>query len=324
MASAYRNLFFLAFCAYGAGNLKSARADEAGADALLRIGVQLRRERRDDEALDMFARANALAPTAVARAQMALAEQALGRWVEAERDLDAALRVPTDPWITRNRDALENTRRELEHHLGWITVETEPSHATVRVDGEVVPQATELRIPAGSRVLDLRAVGYAAEIRHVEVGPEIHVKVAVELRLEPVDPPIAAAPIQPVVEVVRATDRASGRPVALRAGPLALGAAGITVAGVGAYFGLLTIRDKGLRDGQCVGGVCARPARDYDSDARRSAALSTLAFGAGLSAVAAAGMWWWLDSKRSREGEPGVVAIPLGPSGVSVFFNGKF
>ena len=62
-----------------------AHADaQSEADALITKGVGLREKGRDEEALDVFRQALAKSPSARARAQVALAEQALGMWVLAE------------------------------------------------------------------------------------------------------------------------------------------------------------------------------------------------------------------------------------------------
>src|SRR5258708_10427967 len=91
-----------------------ARAgDSDSADALLRRGVQLRREHRNGEALDVFQRAVAVSPTPTARAQVALAEEALGRWVEAELDLGAALGTVDCSWIAKNRSGLAGTHAHI-------------------------------------------------------------------------------------------------------------------------------------------------------------------------------------------------------------------
>src|SRR5438552_4906258 len=87
------------------------------ADDAMHHGVQLRRERRDEEALAEFRRANTLAPTPRARAQMGLAEQALARWAEADADLRAALASKDDDWIARNRAELESALAIIDGHL---------------------------------------------------------------------------------------------------------------------------------------------------------------------------------------------------------------
>src|SRR5947209_3601580 len=76
--------------------------DEAAADAAIRRGVDLRKQGRDMDALEEFRKAYAAARSPRALAQIALAEQALGRWVDAESDLDQALASKSDPWIRKN------------------------------------------------------------------------------------------------------------------------------------------------------------------------------------------------------------------------------
>src|SRR3954466_7836710 len=91
-----------------------AQADE---DAI-RAGVELRKEQRDAEALDAFRKAFAIKATPRAQAQIALAEQALGRWLEADRDIEAALSATEDPWVVKNRGYLEDARATIAHHVG--------------------------------------------------------------------------------------------------------------------------------------------------------------------------------------------------------------
>ena len=76
-----------------------ARAQTSEPELLVKQGLELRREHRDGEALDTFRRAYAAAPTPRVRVQIAFAEQALGRWVDAEADLQKALASADDAWI---------------------------------------------------------------------------------------------------------------------------------------------------------------------------------------------------------------------------------
>src|SRR6185295_4814823 len=82
-------------------------------EVMLRRGVDLRRQGRDEEALEMFRAAFRLRATPRARAQMGLAGQALGHWVEAEADISAAIGAHDDPWIARNMATLLAARGEV-------------------------------------------------------------------------------------------------------------------------------------------------------------------------------------------------------------------
>src|ERR1700710_859420 len=78
----------------------------ADAAALLRQGVALRRAGHDAEALKLFQQAYQIEPTPRALAQMAAAEQALGKWGAADRHYRRALTDESDPWILKNRAVL--------------------------------------------------------------------------------------------------------------------------------------------------------------------------------------------------------------------------
>src|ERR1044071_3638585 len=82
----------------------TARADPSSGE-MVDKGIQLRREHRDAEALAQFKRAEQLNPAPRIKAQIGLAEQALGQWVEAERDLNLALSANEDPWIADHEAA---------------------------------------------------------------------------------------------------------------------------------------------------------------------------------------------------------------------------
>src|SRR6185295_12934104 len=71
-------------------------------DSILRHGNELRRQGRDAEALTEFQRAARIEESPRTTAQVALAEQALGMWPEAESHLSSALGRDSDPWIRKN------------------------------------------------------------------------------------------------------------------------------------------------------------------------------------------------------------------------------
>lgn len=150
-----------------------AQTQTEGVDALLHEGVELRRGHRDLEALAVFRRAYDQSRGPRALAQMALAEQALGRWVEAEAHLLAALAAP-DPWIARSRVTLEAALAAIGRHLGGLWVEGGVPGAEVLLDGEriaVLPLTEPVRVVAGSLTLAVQAPGYATVTRHVIVPP---------------------------------------------------------------------------------------------------------------------------------------------------------
>src|SRR5260221_25029 len=95
----------LALCVAWLANLPRAAAQDA--DAFIKQGIALRRALKEQEALTAFRRAYELAPSPRAVAQIGLAEQALGRWADAEAHLLTALEAVSDPWIDKYRTPLE-------------------------------------------------------------------------------------------------------------------------------------------------------------------------------------------------------------------------
>jgi hypothetical protein len=185
-----------------------ARAD-AASDALVEEGVSLREKGRDEEALDRFRRAYAMDPSPRARAQIALAEQALGRWVDAERDLVAALARATDPWISKHEGALRGALATIARHLGDVILVGGVAGAEVRVDGVrqgALPLADPLRLEAGTHTLEVEAQGFYPVSRPVTVDPDAPARVSLDMHPrsgpapsaapEPLPPPPGGAPAE--------------------------------------------------------------------------------------------------------------------------------
>lgn len=105
------------------------------ADDLIHQGVELRRSGQDEEALRAFERAYGTVKSPRAAAQMGLAEQALGKWVEAHGHLQEALRAKDDPWISKNRPALAEAASRVADHVGWIEIVGGSANVEVRLDG---------------------------------------------------------------------------------------------------------------------------------------------------------------------------------------------
>ncbi len=191
-------------------------------------------------------------------AQLALAEQALGRWLDADRHLRAALLSSHDPWIVRNRSSLRQAEEQLEAHLGRLRVAGAVEGAEVYANDERVatlPMAEPARVAAGTNVVEVRAPGYVAMTRRVQVEPGQESRETFAFVREA---PLALAPARPFAPTfpVEAPELARGGDAqrALAWVTLATGAAGI---GVGVFAlarrgGLVTRYDE-HRDPECPG-----------------------------------------------------------------------
>ena len=134
----------------------TALADEPAAQLVSR-GLELRRERRDAEALALFQAAFATSAQPMILAQIALAEQALGRWPAAEQDLTSAL-AKHDSWVEANRGALEKALTVIRAHLSWLAVTTNVESAELWLDNRNLGKvrAAPWRVSAGTHELSLR------------------------------------------------------------------------------------------------------------------------------------------------------------------------
>lgn len=153
-----------------------AEVDPASATQVeeqLQRGIELRKEGRDAEALEAFRVAYQYDKSPRIRAQIAVAEQALGHWVEAERGLLIVLAAKDDSWIKERRAALELALGRVRARLGSIIVQSNVAGAELWIDGSravVLPTVDPLRVVVGTHQLEVRAEGYATAQRTVEVA----------------------------------------------------------------------------------------------------------------------------------------------------------
>jgi tetratricopeptide (TPR) repeat protein len=139
---------------------------------LISQGISLREQGRDEEALALFERAYADTQAPRALAQVALAQQALGRFVEAEANLEQALTSADDAFIRRNREHLEGALGEIRERLGDLTVAGGVDGAEIFIGGQavgVLPLDAPVRVVAGSVAIEVRAPGYERFIDTVQV-----------------------------------------------------------------------------------------------------------------------------------------------------------
>jgi hypothetical protein len=258
-----------------------AHADDprVEAEADLRRGVALRRDGRDAEALELFRHSLERAPSARARAQIALAEQALALWLAAERDLRLALADRDDPWVRQNREALERALHLVEGKLAYVAVKADAPGLEVLVNGAPSPASADgrRRVVAGQVTVEARAEGYLPATRTLQVAPETTADVALALRPRP---RVAGSSTMASPESDPAGDTGKTR----RLVGLVLTGAGLASTGVGVFFGVRAIDAKSERDADCVGG-CTSIGVSADRRGRDEALVSTITTLTGIGLV---------------------------------------
>jgi hypothetical protein len=191
-----RLIFFLAaFVLLPAG---ISRAADPTAEDLIVRGLELRRAARPAEALAMFQRAYALAPSPRTLGQMGLVETSLEHWVDAEIHVAAALVTPDEMWVRKNRAFLDQALNVCRTHIGELII-TGPSGTEVAIDGKRVgtlPGVQAARLAEGRAVLKANSPGFKDFSKTVTVAGGARVSVAIVLH--PIEKRAAVAVAAPV------------------------------------------------------------------------------------------------------------------------------
>jgi tetratricopeptide (TPR) repeat protein len=284
------------------GPLRADPAPLSEAEAFVQRGIDLRKARKNAEALSEFQKAYAIAPTARTEAQIALALHALGDWLGAERGLEHALGAADDPWIVQYRGALEGALATVRAHLASLFVSVNVPAGELVVNGvsvRTVPFSDAVRVAAGTLDVAVRAPGYVAGQRTIDIAPgsESHQSFTLEPVSAPPTPPSPpAAGVGSVGPPVLRTAPAAATSVGARAtlGYASLGAAGVFAAG---GFVAWRAREDNAAvyndNSRCLVGTLTRGERcgSYASAADEAFVFELAAFGA---AAAATGLGAWL------------------------------
>jgi hypothetical protein len=198
-------------------------------EALIREGVELRKQGQDARAEGYFRRAYELAKTARAAAQLGLSELAVGDYLHAEEHLSEAL-AHRDAWILQHLQVLEDSREVVRRNLFHVVIAGLPADAIVTIEGN-----PERRLPSAEAWLEpgspatLRVEGPGRQPAHVRVAGSAGETRSVTLELRPVvQAPAVVAGFRPGGAADRTAS--AGRPLRI---------AGVTTAVVGVAAGIV-------------------------------------------------------------------------------------
>lgn len=295
-------------------------AQPAEDESLYRRGADLREAGRDEEALAVFREVLERRPSGRARAQVALAEQALGRWLDADAHLRAALEDRADPWVRRHRGVLEGALAMIARHVGAIALSGEPAGARVSVDGAPVgmlPMSEPVRALAGEVTLEVSAPGRYPLTRRVTVRPGETVREAVSLRPLPQESEGQRAAVAERV-VLRDVRVPVGAGPQRAIGWVSVGAAAIFAGvSIAAWVVREDAADRWNDDARCVGNGLTREQNcgDYRDTAESARVVAvSAAVGAGVLGVMAAVLL--ATSPRGRDARPAALRCAPGIGGV--------
>ncbi|MFO0556640.1 MAG: hypothetical protein U0269_01350 [Polyangiales bacterium] len=284
------------------------------AEACIERGVAARVRGEDDVALTEFQRAFSLTPTARVQAQIALAEQALGRWSEAEHDLLAALEVRSDPWIARNEASLRQALTQIQTRLSSLDVRVAESGAEIFVNQRragVSPLARPLRVAWGTVTIEVRARGFVTQRRTIELASgslsrEEFALVRVEEAASSAVASSAAASSGARGDSSRNTSISPARTAVSWVGPTVVGAAGVATLGASIAFAVLR---QGAYDAcPFSAGRMGLECDTSESYARASmgptwTTATNITLVAGGALVVGAGVWLTLNVLAARPRE---------------------
>lgn len=189
-----RTAFLVALCVLHCVTAHASAADES--EALIKEGLELRRAGDDEAALPRFQSAYRKQASPRTAGQLGLCELALGLFTDSEQHLADALKAPADPWVTKNRSALEDSLRNAKLKVGRIGLSGQPAGAEVLVNGGPVgtlPLREPVRVSEGTVELTVRAPGFKPESRSVIVAGGHFQKVTIQLERASVAVPESVA-----------------------------------------------------------------------------------------------------------------------------------
>jgi len=267
--------------------LTRRNARQSVSEVAVQSGLEARRQGDDAQALAFFEAAERLAPTPRVQAQIGLAHQALGHWLQAEEALSSALEASSDQWIEYHHLALTNALGVVHSHLAWLVVRSNVMNATLSIPG--VPTAklnSPVRVPSGTLLVSLSAPGHLPRSTTVVVQPQATATETVELQPSANSPPASQRP-QPETRSGQRTP-VSHRPERLDlrqpTGWLMLGL-GAAALGYSAFSGIRTLHLKSERDQQCSTDGCSETGVLLDDQARDAAVASTVSATLGVLLV---------------------------------------
>jgi len=139
--------------------------DSAEAEALIRQGVELRAQKKDERALPLFEKAYQISRSPRTAGQLGLVEMALGYFVDAEKYLSEAVASPDHPWVAKNLPTLKAQLATAKSQIGELYIIGEPAGAEVVVNGKSVgrlPLPGPVRLDKGRVDVQVRAAGYVS------------------------------------------------------------------------------------------------------------------------------------------------------------------
>jgi hypothetical protein len=292
-------------------------------ERLLNEGLSLRRKGDDKGALVSFEEALQLGRDARVVAQIALAEEALGRWAKSYVHLREALTDSGHRWIRSNRALLEAELKKIEAEIGRLEVSVNEDGAEVTLGEEPIGQSPlqeQIVSNPGTVVLSVSKAGFVTVTTPVVVDAGGLTRAEIHLV------PVAAAPVvvapaaPPRAEPVTSVVVKKRHPAFLYA---AGGGALIALISIGPWLGAGRQTDgivKDCNDGNGCADKTWQSSRDRVQSLDR-AANGLLYSGLAVAVLATGAYFLFPVKERQADVQP---SAWVAPSGFGLSASGQF
>lgn len=287
-------------------------------DARMERAIALRLSGHEEEALALFRDAEKEKTSPRFLAQMALTEQSLGLWVDAEKHLERALASGEDVWIAKNQAALRGARDTIREHVGTLELRGD-LRGELRVDGRTVgglPGSSPLRLQVGPhRVEVVHSEAYPFQ-RDVEIRAGQTARETIALAPLPPREDARSASSPPLhVDTVPASSSSSAPGIVL-----------VSVGGAAALGGVALLLASNSRasayndNAACLGRPTDPAACEDDASAMRT--YRTLSIASFVTAGVSGLVGGWLLWRAGKSTTP--LSAAVSSTGVQITFGQAF
>jgi hypothetical protein len=320
--------------------------DKAAAEALFEQGKVLMEKHAFAEACPKFEASQALDSGIGTLLYLGDCYEQIGRFASAWASFREAASQAAAAGQEQRRQIAQARARALEPRLVTLTIEVSPDNAgrpgfEVRRDGVLIPKAglgTAIPVDPGEHTIAASAPGKQSYSEQITITRESRRLTIPELQDQP-----SSAPPEPMRPANGETHAAGGTsptsaPAVLPGSPppagrtqrgfaYAAGVAGLVGLGIGSSFGIVALDRNSKSKDQCRPGdasLCSPRGVKLRSDAQSAATVSTVAFAAG-GTLLAAGFVLWLTTPSNAERNASVsLSTSLTPVGPAVELGGRW
>jgi hypothetical protein len=309
---------------------QTAATDKALAEALFQDARKLMDAGNTPEACLKFAESQRLDPSLGTLLNLAVCHEKEGRTASAWAEFKEAASVAASAGKQERADFAKKRAAELEARLSRIVLDVPQATAgmALTLNGKELSTAAAtgsgMPVDPGEVTIAATAPGKKpwSERVTVEAGPSTK-QLAVPA-LEDVPPPQEEEkkpPPPPAPKPLPKPPEQGARP--LRTLGFVTTGVGVAGLGAGAVFGLMTLSQASEVEEGCKGG-CDQAAVDKNDDAKTTAMVSNIAFGAGVACVGAGVTMILLSAspKKASTGKQVWVSPEIGSSGGRVTVGG--